>query len=291
MDAISAPVIGMAAWLLKGTLPQRVRWIAENGFGALSLLQSVMDVDASERLEAAAALSDAGLKATYHGNVDAGVNGNGSIDWDYVTRVVDDVLWWNDNGVKPASVCFDPLHEKTAGGARLFRWELNAQVVRFMADALAGTGIRAGIENSFGGDGAFRSIEDFERFAGMFENTGPVMLYDVGHANIRVRSAGGDGKDLELFTESIPFDIAEVHVSDNSGRMDEHRGIGRGNVDLQAVCRGLMRKRFAGQITVEVCTDILNGRYAADPALAAETTPLLITRDAILAAWEAARQG
>lgn len=289
MDDKVLPIIGVAGWLIKGPLPERARWASENDFGGLSLLQSVIDADASERAEAADVIKRTGLNVTYHGNISMTKDAGGELDRDSVRRVADDVLWWRENGAAPKSVCFDPLHERTEDRGRRFLWEENAEAVRLMAEGLAGTEVRVGIENSFGGAGAFRSIADFKRFAGMFERGAPVMLYDLGHANIQVHSGGVSGEDrIDAYTEAIPLEIAEVHVHDNRGEKDEHKGIGYGSVDLEGVCRALRRRGFRGQMTAEVCVDILSGRYGADPGNSAETGPILRTRDAIRDAWEAA---
>ena len=42
-----------------------------------------------------------------------------------------------------------------------------------------------------------------------------------------------------------------MHVSDNEGKYDSHRGIGRGNIDWRAVAEALKRIRYKGFIMLE----------------------------------------
>ena len=105
---LSAPV-GVAAWLVAGSLPERIRWAAENGFSGVSLLQYMMDADPSERRDAVDEIRRAGLNLTYHGNVHHRRLPDGGVDPDFMRRVIDDVRWWNAAGATVQSVCFDPI--------------------------------------------------------------------------------------------------------------------------------------------------------------------------------------
>ena len=54
------PPLGMALWLLKGgSVADRVAWLVDHDFTAVSLLQSALDMDAAERRDAAAAMKAA----------------------------------------------------------------------------------------------------------------------------------------------------------------------------------------------------------------------------------------
>lgn len=87
-----------------------------------------------------------------------------------------------------------------------------------------------------------------------------VMLFDVGHANIFIREPEAAGISLETYIEQLPFRIHEVHISDNSGRRDEHLPPGRGSVDYAALAAALRRRGEQPVITLEFCPDILHGR-------------------------------
>src|SRR5215212_5134928 len=90
-------VIGVAQWLIAGKrLVDRIHSTVQNELGGAALRQSVMDFEPSERAEAAAAIREAGLVLTYHGNVQHKLK-NGKLDEDFVARVIDDVLWWHEN--------------------------------------------------------------------------------------------------------------------------------------------------------------------------------------------------
>ena len=85
----------------------------------------------------------------------------------------------------------------------------------------------------------------------------------------------------------LPFDVLEVHVSGNFGKMDEHFEAGYGNMELKKALQTLKRMNYSRQITVEVCVDIQSGLYGADLSDPEQTAPLLRTRDAIRTAWNA----
>ncbi len=76
------------------------------------------------------------------------------------------------------------------------------------------------------------------------------LLYDVGHGNIN--TAKSMTRDY-LF--ALADRLAHVHLSDNSGRADEHLPIGAprsGGIDLAHDLRSLRSFRYDGGITVEV---------------------------------------
>jgi sugar phosphate isomerase/epimerase len=42
-----------------------------------------------------------------------------------------------------------------------------------------------------------------------------------------------------------------VHVSDNNGKYDAHRGIGRGNIDWQSITEAFRRINYKGYLMLE----------------------------------------
>ncbi len=191
----AAPPIGMAAWLLTGgTLVDRIDWLITNGFQGVSLLQSVTDVDPAERAEAAAAIAQADLAVTYHGNVHHKLTDAGELDADFTRRMCDDVIWWHENAGAVRSCCSDPIHTTQTDGQTAFSMAINRRHMQMLADALVPRGIRVGIENGFGDAQRFRSLDDIARFQAACSPVDIGLLLDAGHANIHVRSDGVDNE-------------------------------------------------------------------------------------------------
>ena len=88
----SLPPIGMAAWLLGGgRLIDRIDWLVRNGFQGISLLQSFMNIDPSERKDVAAAISSEQLYLTYHGNVHHKLTDSGELDELFIGKYASDI--------------------------------------------------------------------------------------------------------------------------------------------------------------------------------------------------------
>ena len=284
--ASNDPIIGIAIWLLKGPLPDRVRWAIDNGFTGVSLLQTVMEEDKAECMEAASIIRDAGLNVTYHGNFGHKLLPGNRIDRDLVARMMENILWWHAHAGGIKSACFDSVNATDTQGQRTFLWDLNIEAASLLWESLKDEQIRVGIENSTG-PGTFCSIADFTRFGEECAPLSAGMLLDLGHANLHVRSDAVAGEtSIGEYLAAIPLDILEVHVSDNMGERDEHRHVGYGNLDLDEAMRALRLRSCNSQITVEVCVDIRSGLYGASLDNPGQLEPILVTRAAIADAWE-----
>jgi len=66
---------------------------------------------------------------------------------------------------------------------------------------------------------------------------------DVGHANTT--------KEIFGFIDKFSDKIVHVHVSDNDGKYDSHRGVGYGKIDWKAVAKALKRIDYKGLIMCE----------------------------------------
>ena len=252
---------GFCTWLLTGTLPERVRFIAENAMESVSLLQTVMEEDPADRIEAARLICEYDLNVTYHGNVQEHLRPDGSPDPDFVRRMLDDVLWWQERTGRVYSCLSDSIN-RSLGGDGEFCYEAEATRALFETETafFRGSGIRCGIENFLTGN-SFAPPARLRRFRQEAEMTPEAgMLFDVGHANIFIREPEAAGISLETYIEQLPFRIHEVHISDNSGRRDEHLPPGRGSVDYAALAAALRRRGEQPVITLEFCPDILHGR-------------------------------
>lgn len=279
----------MALWLLEGgRLVDRVAWLAKNGFGGVSLLQSIMDADEKERQEAAAAIVSEGMWVTYHGNVHHKLTAAGELNMEFASRLKDDVIWWHENTCGVYSCCCDPIHVPRPDGTKYFDFDMNRRHLRFMHACLSPYDIAIGIENSCGGEGLFCSLADITRFKNMCPNIPMGMLLDAAHANIHVRSDENGREhqdDIAGYVRQLPFDFLEVHLCDNRGVEDDHKYLGFGNLDLPALFGVLKERNFQGKFTIEVCYDRLGGKALADIHEPAETDGLFVSRDKILSTW------
>lgn len=279
------PIVGMAFWLLSGgSGPERVAWLAAQGFQSLSLLINDPDAGDPARDDTARAIRDSGLLASCHPNYQCAVKPDGSLDADRIRRLNDQVLAWHAHAGGMYAACSDPIVVPTAHGDTVFSTERNRELMQMAADAFRPAGIRFGWENTFGAPDRCQSAEDINRFAAACAMPGLGLLLDLGHLNIHLHSAAAPTRDPELFIRKLAVVIHEVHVTDNLGQRDEHRHLGYGNLDLTAVMRGLRAIGYRGPLVVEVCVDILAGRYGSDIHDPAQTAPVLATRDRLTAA-------
>lgn len=275
--------IGIALWLLSGgRLPDRVRWAIDHGFGAVALLQTHMSGDAAERRDAAQMIRDGKLVLTYHGNVHDNMRSPTELDEVFVGRMLDDVMWWHQEAGGVRCCCSDPLQVRDGSNQRVWLPELNLRLMQLVAPRLGPPGIGYGIENSFGGEKCFQSLDHLRRWADLCPMPGLGLLLDTGHLNIHLHSGPDACASIEDYITRCPLSIHEVHVTDNDGRRDQHLQLGRGCLNLKGLVAALRQIHYTGPLTVEVCVDILNGRYAFD--IAGDTSPLLATRDRLLEA-------
>lgn len=275
--------IGMALWLLQGSeLADCVEWVIRHGFAGVSLYQSFADLPDGERGAAAQRIREAGLIVNYHANIPGFAGAGTEISWGRVEALLADVAWWHENAGGMRAFCIDPIHTADAGGSRRFDVELNGCVMRLAQERLGGLGVRVGVENSFGEPGSYQFPEQMRDFRQACGVPGLGLLLDAGHANIHVaRYAGGSGA-IGDYVRQLPLEILDVHVTDNLGLRDEHRHVGYGSLDVPALLAALAERGYAGPLTVEVCVDIIEGRYAADISRDEQVAPILATRAALL---------
>ncbi len=249
--------LGFSVWLLTGALPERMSFLADQGFEVASLLQSVMEADPGERREAAAVIRERGLGLTYHGNVHGNLK-DGRLDPDFVQRMFDDVFWWHENAAPVHSCCSDQITRRTETGERLYLWDDILRLMELEAEAFSGRGIGFGMENLFLPPGVpGSSLEPLERLHERFGAIpGAGMLFDTGHANIRPPCP------IDEQLARLRFPLHEVHISDNFGECDDHLPPGMGRVDFSALRRGLEARNYSGVVTLEFCPAILKGMYA-----------------------------
>jgi len=122
-------------------------------------------------------------------------------------------------------------------------WQLNLRSVRTLLTIAKKHNMDISIENTpepfpF----LLKTMQDFALFySELGDDIG--LTLDVAHAHT-------GHQELE-FIDKFSDKIVHVHVSDNEGRYDSHRGIGRGNINWKAIAEALRRIRYKGLIMLE----------------------------------------
>jgi sugar phosphate isomerase/epimerase len=97
-------------------------------------------------------------------------------------------------------------------------------------------------------------------------------LIDLGHLNMRIHLTDYFGSLAPAdYIRRVPLPIVEIHVHDNLGEKDTHAPIGFGNVDFEAVARGLREVGFDGVSTIEIAPSFHGSTPAASKPRARES--------------------
>lgn len=139
---------------------------------------------------------------------------------------------------------------------------LNAAAFATLAEQATAHGLRLIVENIVG---AYESVAAFQHFLAADPRIG--WHYDIGHAQVR-------GNRSHEYLTAFGGRLAHVHLSDNSGRSDDHLPLGVGRLDWKRLVRQVKRNGYDGTITLEVFAD--------------DRDYLLASRDRLRAAWNAA---
>jgi len=130
-------------------------------------------------------------------------------------------------------------------------WQTNLRSVRALIAVAKKLGVDIAIENtpepfSF----LIKRMRDIALFyseLGMDADLG--MAFDVGHANTT--------KEVFGFIDKFADKIVHVHVSDNEGKYDQHKGIGYGKIDWKAVAKALKGINYKGVVVCESVDHVL----------------------------------
>ena len=85
----------------------------------------------------------------------------------------------------------------------------------------------------------------FRRLARALEGARLGLLLDLGHLHVMSQNAAAD-------IAALPLPVHEVHVSDNSGKTDEHMPLGKGNLPIDEIAVELCKAGFEGIWTLEM---------------------------------------
>jgi sugar phosphate isomerase/epimerase len=107
-------------------------------------------------------------------------------------------------------------------------------------------GITLCIENMFAGLGPYAEPDDFDSIFQSFPQL--KLVLDIGHANIG-DPGGRRGID---FIKRFADRLEHLHISDNSGYMDEHLPLGQGNISIKSLARALGQVKYDKTITLEI---------------------------------------
>jgi len=122
-------------------------------------------------------------------------------------------------------------------------WQINLRSVRTLLAVAKKYDVEISIENTpepfpF----LLKKMQDFALFYSELGSDIGLTL-DIAHAHTSHQA-------LE-FIDKFSDKIVHVHVSDNEGKYDSHRGIGRGNIDWNAIAGALKRIRYKGIVMLE----------------------------------------
>jgi len=122
-------------------------------------------------------------------------------------------------------------------------WRLNIEAMRQLLEVAGRLDVEIAVENlpkpfPF----LMKSIDDFSCFYNDFDGNIGLAL-DIGHANV-------NHQVLE-FVQQFSNRIIHIHVSDNDGTFDFHRGIGYGNVNWEEVASAVKKSKYENIIMLE----------------------------------------
>ncbi|MEJ2241059.1 MAG: sugar phosphate isomerase/epimerase [Candidatus Bathyarchaeota archaeon] len=122
-------------------------------------------------------------------------------------------------------------------------WKLNLESVHILAKVARREGVEIAIENTpepF--PSLMKSVTDFQRFYREFnEKIG--MVLDIAHANLN--------SQIPDFLKQFNKYISHIHLSDNDGTSDLHRGIGYGNIDWTWIAKLVNDAKYNNLLIIE----------------------------------------
>ncbi len=145
-------------------------------------------------------------------------------------------------GVALVNVHPDPGRRTVGIGAEQRRaW--NVAAFAHLAEVARAYGLRLMVENV---PEHFDTVADLRAFLDAHPTIG--FHLDIAHAQIR-------GNRTPDFLTAFAERLAHVHLSDNSGRSDDHLPLGAGRLDWKRLVRALKHTGYDGTITLEVFAD------------------------------------
>jgi len=124
-------------------------------------------------------------------------------------------------------------------------WQINLRSVRTLLAVAKKLGVEISIENT--PEPFHFLVKRMQDFALFYSELGSDVdlgiTLDIAHANTNQQVFG--------FVEKFADKIVHVHVSDNEGKYDSHRGIGYGKIDWESVAKALKTINYKGLVMLE----------------------------------------
>lgn len=127
------------------------------------------------------------------------------------------------------------------------------------AEQLAAVGERTGVVFSLENLQRGQMGDDMAMLRGVADQVDSPHMglnYDCGHANLT-------SDPMTVLRQAGPR-IVSTHIHDNHGQEDEHVAPGFGNIDMDAVCRGLAKANYRGDFTLELMETVDSVRAKCD---------------------------
>ncbi len=122
-------------------------------------------------------------------------------------------------------------------------WKQNLARIKQLVKTAEDQGLTVAVENLPGKYWFLMSTpEEFLRF---YHESGLEVgvVFDIAHAYLE--------KQVEPFLQKLPGKITHIHVSDNFGEIDNHYGIGYGNIDYPQFAKTLKQIGYRGKLVIE----------------------------------------
>lgn len=114
-------------------------------------------------------------------------------------------------------------------------------------------GVTLALENAGGQPATYPStVEELKRL--VLELEGAKVAFDIGHAHLAERRAGGKATGLAIAgaIEDLREHLVHVHVHDNHGKKDEHLPPGDGDINFKPVVEALRAINYGGLLIAEL---------------------------------------
>jgi sugar phosphate isomerase/epimerase len=122
-------------------------------------------------------------------------------------------------------------------------WKQNIESIKQLTEIANSHGLNVAVENLPGKYWFLMSTpEEFLRF---YSESGLDIgiVFDIAHAHLENLT--------EMFLEKVPQKIVHIHVSDNFGEVDNHFGIGHGNINYSKFAETLKKIGYDGKLVIE----------------------------------------
>jgi sugar phosphate isomerase/epimerase len=236
----------IAAWNMPAPLlEQRLDEVAALGFCSVALTHALAPTAADHTPEQLGLwLKARQLEALIHAAIG---NARRAKDAQAAREHIEAVARFQQETGRVRLMTFDPGFYRRPDNTTAYHADATAQILERALERLAPLGIRVGLENW----AINAHPDDFTQVAQRLDDPALGILLDLGHLHIAL-GAGVVAPSAEAFVAALPLPIWEIHVHDNDGQRDQHRPLGQGTLDIDAMAGALQAHGFDGYVTVEI---------------------------------------